>query len=293
MSFKSKKKYEETDTSGGGDKRRVKLETGLNVIRIVEDNFEHAWVHYFKNSEKKNKRAVCLGKGNCPLCEKGEKAKHRFFFNVIDRKEQKESGETKIKLFEVGKMINEQIKELATDEDYGDPTQYNLKIKRKGEGLKTKYSVMASTKIYDLKDSEKKIIKLATEEGGAYDLDELIKKITKAEILRLMDSEEEEDIDDDKDEDGDEDNKTKKKDKKRTKKVKDEDDGEGEEKEDEEELDIDSELEKLEDEEEEETPKKKKKKVVDEEEEDEDEEPVKKKKKKVVEEEDDEDEENW
>jgi len=270
--FKAKKKYESTETSGG-DIRRMKFAQGTNVIRIVNDNFEDAWVHYFKDKEGNNKRTVCLGKGKCPVCDNGERATHRFFFNVIDRKAQKESKKTEIKVMEVGKMIYEQVRELALDEEYGDPTQYNLKITRKGEKKTTKYSVRASTKKYSLDGDEKEVVKSDTDEGGAYDLAMFVTKQTKSELLALLgkegDSEEEgedeegtEDTDtDEEDQDSDDDEKEDD--------DKDEDDGD---------LDIDKELEDLEDEDEEEEPAKKKKS---------------KKKKKVAKKEEDDEEEDW
>ena len=39
------------------------------------------------------------------------------------------------------KTALQQIFELARDKDYGDPTKYNLKITRTGEGFQTKYKV--------------------------------------------------------------------------------------------------------------------------------------------------------
>lgn len=195
--FNAKKKYETTTTEGGGggDIRRMKLAQGLNVVRIVDDNFEDAWVHYFKDAEGNNRRTICHGKGKCPLCAKKISATHRFYFNVIDRKAQKETGKTEVRLLEIGKMIYEQIRELALDEEYGDPTQYNLKINRKGEKKSTKYTVRASSKKYPLKESEISVIESSTEEGGLYDLNVFTARQTKSEILEMLgeaNSEEEE-----------------------------------------------------------------------------------------------------
>jgi len=255
--FRAKDKYESTQTSGGGgDIRRMKFEVGTSIVRIVQDNFEDAWVHYFNDKDGKNSRVVCLGKGKCPVCETGAKATHRFYFNVIDRKEQKETKKTEIKIMECGKMIYEQIRELALDEEYGDPTQYNLKITRKGEKKSTKYSVRASTKIYDLTEDEKEVSKSATEEGGSYDLTLFVGKQTKAEILERLGTEEEEIEEENNDEDEENTN-----DSKPSKKNKISNNDKENEDEDEEELDIDKELEELEedddDDEEEEKPKKK------------------------------------
>lgn len=284
--YGAKKKYQDVDpNAGGGNIRRMKLQSGMNVIRIVEDGFDECWVHHFKDSEGKSRRAVCIGKKDCPICATGNKAKHRFFFNVIDRKQQKETGKVEVKLLEVGKMVYEGIRELALDDEYGDPTQYNIKITRKGEGKNdTKYSVRASTKVYPLKKSEMEVVESETEEGGAYDLDHFTTKQTKSELLEILGEGSDEEEDDEEEEGEEEEKPKKKKAKKKLAKEEDEEEEESDEDEDEddddeeEELDIDKELEELEDEdddeEEEEKPKKKKKKkkAKDEDEEEEDDE---------------------
>lgn len=306
--FNARKKYEDANTSGGGggEIRRLKLAVGKNIIRIVEDNFEDAWIHHFKNSEGENKRAICLGRDKCPICKSGNKATHRFYFNVIDRKDQKAEGKTVIKLLECGKMIFDAIKELALDEEYGDPTQYNLKINRKGEGKKTKYSVQASTKQYPLTEEELKVAEEETAEGGAYDLNMFVAKQTRADLEAILTGEEADSEDKDaggsgKDgDDGDEDEKDEDKEdtppKKGNKKSKHDDEDEEEDDEDDgdkdgKELDIDKELKELEDdddddEDEDEKPKKNVTKDDDEDEEDEDEddEDEKPKKKKKIDE---------
>ena len=267
--FNAKKKYENdvksSEGGGGGDIRRVKLAPGVTVLRIVEDNYEKVWVHHFKGvddeGKEKNRRTVCLGKGKCPVCDEGHKAKPRYYFNVVDMKERKKNeGKFQVRLLECGKMVFDGISALALDEEYGDPTQYNVKIERKGEGkMDTKYSVRAGRKIFSLKERDEKIINKTAEEGGAYDLSYFTAKQTKAELLAMLgkpvDSEEEEEEETEEEEDTDED-----------------DDGE----EEEEEIDLEKELGDLDDEddEEEETKKpkkkckKKKKKVKDEEEDD-------------------------
>ena len=260
--FNSKKKYQNTQTSGGGGNiRRMKLVVGVNIVRVIEDNFEDTWVHYFKNADGDKRMAICLGKGKCPLCEKcgkSEKATHRFYFNVIDRKEQKESGETVVKVMEVGKTIYEQIRDLALDDEYGDPTQYNIKINRKGEGLKTKYSVRASTKQYDLTKDEKELLEAETEDGGVYDLKSFVQKQTKGELIEMLGGDtEEEEVEDSEDGEEDEDSEKPHKSKKKIKKTKpveedvdDDDDDDEPNKKDA--LDIDEALEDLEDEDDEE-----------------------------------------
>ena len=272
--FNARDKYDKTKTSGGegGDIRRLKLSPGKNIIRIVEDNFEEAWIHHFENKDGDKRRAICLGKGKCPICNTGNKATHRFYFNVIDRKEQKVDGKTIIRLFECGKMIYEPVRELALDEEYGNPTQYNLKINRVGEGKKTKYGVQASTKKYPLTDKEQAIVDSETSEGGAYDLSMFVTKQTKAELLEILNGEEADDGEKDEGEEGEDSEKDTSGSRKNRKNKDKDEDLEGDE--DEEGFDIDKELQDLEDKEEDEdepTSKKKKKKVTKDEDEDEDE----------------------
>ena len=194
--FNAKKKYEGEEkrtAGGGGDIRRIKFAPDTTtVVRIVEDNYEKVWVHHFKgvdeDGKERNRRTVCLGKGKCPVCDAGHKAKPRYYFNVVDMKERKENaGKFQVRLLEVGKMVYDGIKLLALDEEYGDPTQYNIKIKRTGEGKNdTKYTVHAGRKMFSLKESDEKIINKAAEDGGVYDLSYFTAKQTKAELLEML-----------------------------------------------------------------------------------------------------------
>jgi len=47
------------------------------------------------------------------------------------------------------------IKDLVLDEEYGDPSEYDIKITRTGVEQQTRYSVRPGTKRYDLTDKEK------------------------------------------------------------------------------------------------------------------------------------------
>lgn len=49
-------------------------------------------------------------------------------------------------VFQNSATFYSQIANLAEDEEYGDPTQYNIKVTRKGEGTDTKYHVLPGTK---------------------------------------------------------------------------------------------------------------------------------------------------
>ena len=49
--------------------------------------------------------------------------------------------ESEVKVYEFGWSIQKQLRNLYLDEDWGDPnkSEYDVTIKREGEGLKTKY----------------------------------------------------------------------------------------------------------------------------------------------------------
>jgi len=42
------------------------------------------------------------------------------------------------------KTLRDQLMQYYTDEDYGDPTNYDIKISKKGEGIKTEYTLVAA-----------------------------------------------------------------------------------------------------------------------------------------------------
>lgn len=186
----------ETDVTEGGSlgPRRMKLKPGVvSIIRLAVPFYAEAWVHHIKLAGKNGKsyirRIVCLGKGVCPVCEKGNNAKHRFYYNVIDVKEMKEKNEVIVKLLETGPEIYRQIRSIVRDEDYKkhNPTSYNLKIERQGEGqYDTSYYVKASPKIKPLSQKIVDKINRPTDEGGKYNLDDQKIKLTKAEIIDIL-----------------------------------------------------------------------------------------------------------
>lgn len=50
----------------------------------------------------------------------------------------------KAQILQLGPSFFNQVKTLAQDNEWGDPTKYDIKLKREGAGLNTKYSVTAS-----------------------------------------------------------------------------------------------------------------------------------------------------
>lgn len=114
----------------------LKLDAGNNQVRVVGRPFQ-VDIHWEKGLDGQNKKVVCPGHG-CPLCKIGHVPMARYQVIVIDRKD------AKVKILEGGPRIFAAIKDYAMDADYGDPTKYDLKIKKEGSGRETKYTVLAS-----------------------------------------------------------------------------------------------------------------------------------------------------
>lgn len=124
----------------------IKLENGENRIRLVSKP-ENYQVHNQK-IEGKFRSVKCEGT-DCKLCAEGNKPRDRYAWVVLDR------SDGQVKVYECGWMVFEQVLNLARDEDYGDPTQYDLKITKTGEGLDTNYTVIAVPKKTALTAEEK------------------------------------------------------------------------------------------------------------------------------------------
>ncbi len=151
MSFKNQEEITKKYQMGGG---WMNLEQGVNKIRIVSDFVDygvHSIETIVKGGKKKFQSVVCIGKDLCEYCLSGDKAKVQFLGWVIDRKD----GE--VKLLRIGWKIWQQISALAENEDYGFETtpDYDITINKKGEGLNTTYSVIASRESTELTEEEK------------------------------------------------------------------------------------------------------------------------------------------
>jgi len=312
--------------SGGDDIRRLKVnapakgeKTKLR-IRIIDNNFEDAWVHFFpgfkENGEKGVRFAVCHGKGKCPICAKFEesgdedfKAKRQFYMNVIDRKAEK----PQVMVYQCGFGTFKDIAAL-TDEDSGltDPSEFDVIITRVGsKKTDTRYTIKPFMKDgvvvkKKLPSDLRELIAAKTEDGGPYDLSKFVEKVSIDDIEEMLTGnfsskakgkkkDDDEDDEDEKpkkkgkkyaaDDDEDEDDKPKKKKKSSDDDEDDEDEDEKPKKKSKKDEDEDD------DEDEDEKPKKKGKKK-DDEDEDEDEKPRKKSKKKDDDDEDEDEDED-
>lgn len=114
----------------------IKLQPGLNQVRVVGRPFQ-VDIHWEKGLDGQNKKVICPNVG-CPVCKAGHVPMARYQVIVIDR------VDGKVKILEGGPRIFAAIKDYAMDPEYGDPSKYDLKVKKEGQGRETKYTVLAS-----------------------------------------------------------------------------------------------------------------------------------------------------
>lgn len=170
--------------NNGSNVAYMKLETGSkgNRVRIVSNPSEID-VHWEKDVNGGNHRIVCAG-SKCLFCEHGEKPQTRYQMLVLDKNNwNPENGYgsdgAQVKVLEVGRSVITAIKQFALDPDYGNPTNYDLKIKKEGSGRDTRYSVSPSPKKSELTSEEKEAVE------NAPSLKEINKINTNEELLAM------------------------------------------------------------------------------------------------------------
>ena len=153
----------------GGNVDFLKLKDGINQMRIVSSPAQIN-IHWEKGIDGQNKKVICPGSG-CPICKAGHAPQLRYQIQVIDR------TDGKVKVLEQGSTVFNAIKAYAVDPEYGDPSKYDIKIKKEGSGRDTKYSVVASPNKSDLNYDEQKAVeecKSLEEINKAKTIDEII-----------------------------------------------------------------------------------------------------------------------
>ena len=123
----------------------LKLKQGENKVRIVSEVgvFGKHWID--------KKTIICVGKDKgCHMCVAGNLPKPQWLCWAIDR------ADNKIKQWEMGYTIIQQIQKLAQSEEYGfdDLPPYDITVIKQGEGLETEYSVIAARKDTPLTEVE-------------------------------------------------------------------------------------------------------------------------------------------
>ncbi|KKM56174.1 hypothetical protein LCGC14_1552000 [marine sediment metagenome] len=167
----------------GSDNRKrdkfIRLQSGSNVVRLVTKPFQYV-IHKWKEEGDKGygDKVMCsMFHGSCPLCEKGDRPKQRWYIGLIDRKTQSYN------ILDMSPLIFQAVQKLNRNENWGDPGTYDIDIVvDKDAGATGYYTVMPlpKTKLSD-KDVEVKT--------GEVDLDSLKKRCNPpepGEVVRQM-----------------------------------------------------------------------------------------------------------
>lgn len=107
------------------------LSQGENRIRIVSSGV-FGYQHGMKTARGWVNLGVCPEDDTCENCKKGHEPKKVWKWLVFDYSDQR------TKLIDAGPMIGNQVCDIASK--HGDPQEYDILIKRVGEGLKTEYT---------------------------------------------------------------------------------------------------------------------------------------------------------
>ena len=196
-----------------------KLKQGKNVRRILwpkgdSDSFYSEGFLHFNLGEDGNTVVTCPktfgSKERCPICEYVEelqksknkedaklasklKATRKIYVNTISRDDDEETP----KVLPIGVTVLKGLLEAICDPDYGDITDpdegRDVTITRKGEGMKTEYSVLIKPKASIVSDE----LSASEIEDEMTDLDSLFVKKSYEELQDILNGESLEDEDDD------------------------------------------------------------------------------------------------
>ena len=170
-------KFSDIPKSKGGGADFLTLSSGNNKLRIVSEAVERPrfWSQEYKNNFDYVPAlddaflAAYNANHEAPI-----RVKNNYVVYVIDR------ADGEIKILEIGKTITDQLRELSVSEDYkfDDVPPYDMTIKKEGEKMSTKYTVMAARDNTELTDEEKEKV------AGLSPLEDLVAKfVDKRESL--------------------------------------------------------------------------------------------------------------
>ncbi len=120
--------WEEDVNVGGNNNRKrddyMRLQSGSNRVRLITKPFQY-WTHKWKEEGMQGfgEKVYCSKfHGSCPCCDAEDRPKRRWFAGIIDRK----TGTYKI--LDMGVAIYQKVQGYSRDEDWGDPSQYDIDI---------------------------------------------------------------------------------------------------------------------------------------------------------------------
>lgn len=114
----------------------LKLQAGETKIRILSRPVV-GWLDFDADGHPVRTKYV-MGVPAPKQMSPDKKVKHFWAFIIWNRTEER------IQIYEVTQStVQEALDSYINDEDWGDPSEYDIKISKSGEGLKTKYVVTA------------------------------------------------------------------------------------------------------------------------------------------------------
>lgn len=131
----------------------MKLQSGKNICRVASKPSKVVQ-HWEKTVDGNLRKITCIGE-DCPICKAGHAPSVRYQIKVIDKMD---PDAPEAKVLEIGASILRNIVGFVQDDDYGDPTKYDLKIQKTGTGRDTRYSVTASPHKNSITEEEKKLL---------------------------------------------------------------------------------------------------------------------------------------
>lgn len=120
-----------------GESQFLKTVQGDNKMRLCSMPIEI--IQHIERVGGKSIFNDCTGEG-CALCKKNVKRNYRYAYKILSRKDGKPY------VFEAPLTVFRQILQYVGDKEYGDPRDYDLNIKKEGEALETKYTVIGYPK---------------------------------------------------------------------------------------------------------------------------------------------------
>ena len=125
--------------SGGNYYKLVQGENRLRILAGFSDGAVMGLEYW--NTENKPVRHRMGEQFTLENAKDGSSPKHFWAMPVYDYKE------GKVKVFEITqKSLQKSLSELSKDEDWGNPTGYDIAISRSGEGIETEYGLVPKPK---------------------------------------------------------------------------------------------------------------------------------------------------
>jgi hypothetical protein len=165
------KGYEAIKEAQNSSTPQLKLKDGESaVIRFLQKPEDIISVYeYTVQINGKWRTITALPKEECPLYAAGHKPSFKSYLVVLDR------SDDKVKIFKASKSVGRQL--LGLIEEYGDITARDFKILRQGEKLNTTYQFFPKDK--EEIDFEKYADQIP-------DLEEMLKPMSREQLVALM-----------------------------------------------------------------------------------------------------------